>query len=326
MRSLLSSYDSSLTNLTSPQCFLAISSRRDFNKLTLSFDRPLAFFNSISGTLEKKKIKRNYSRKNGLFALIFAKFQALGLQIPHRPHLWTSLSPSNTSSLSKGFQLHPSNSVDTVLDMESPAACGAEDSWPAVSVGCGVPCSLRWPDSLGLHPGISPTPVSDFSFTVWIKFPTSTPIYYFKKNHSSSVSDLSNNFTMHSLVRSCSTLARPQHQSTQLQQLTRWSPSASCLSVCSSIKQHENNEGRQSHGGWSSIPMTHCVLVTDCKWGGNAHWPVHRSGGAHSANSAYSKDTSLTLLFIPVQPTQMQHLPLKERTQPALRFPFIPNY
>lgn len=50
--------NSGLTNLTSPQCFLASSSRRDFNKLTLSFDRPLAFFNSIAGTLEKPKKKK----------------------------------------------------------------------------------------------------------------------------------------------------------------------------------------------------------------------------------------------------------------------------
>lgn len=55
MKFLLSSCNSSLTKHTSPQCFLATSSRRDFNKLTLSFDRPLAFFNSISGTLEKKE-------------------------------------------------------------------------------------------------------------------------------------------------------------------------------------------------------------------------------------------------------------------------------
>jgi hypothetical protein len=65
--------------LTSPQCFLASSSRRDFNKLTLSFDKPLAFFNSISGILKKKKtnIKRSYLRKASLFALIFAEFPLL---------------------------------------------------------------------------------------------------------------------------------------------------------------------------------------------------------------------------------------------------------
>ena len=84
MRFLSFCHNSSFTNHTSPQCFLATSSRRDFNKLTLSFDRPLAFFNSISGTLEKKK-KKSYSKKYrlfALFALIFANFQAWSLGFP----------------------------------------------------------------------------------------------------------------------------------------------------------------------------------------------------------------------------------------------------
>ena len=80
MRFLSFCHNPSFTNHTSPQCFLATSSRRDFNKLTLSFDRPLAFFNSISGTLEKKK--KSYSKKYRLFALIFANFQAWSLGFP----------------------------------------------------------------------------------------------------------------------------------------------------------------------------------------------------------------------------------------------------